>query len=281
MVDNIGKLVRRGKVKDVYEVDENTLLFLFTDRISAFDVILPSIIPHKGEILCKFTDYWFRTLDTPNHMLKVIDKDKILVKKLDIIPIECVIRGYLYGSLYERVIKKEVEVDFEPILASKLPKPMFDPTTKYEENDRPISHEEIIKKGWLTEEEFDALKLRSILLYKKISEIVDNAGFIMADIKFEFGRDQDGKILLGDSIGPDEFRLWNKEQYKIGKSQEAFDKQIVRDWLIKVGYKQKLDKYRYNKLKDPAPPKLPNEIITQVFERYIYTYEKITGRSFD
>ena len=281
MVDIRDGPIRKGKVKDVYETDKNRIFFHFTDRVSAFDIILPSTIPQKGEVLCKFASYWFETLDTPNHMIKVIDKDKILVKKLEIIPIECVVRGYLYGSLYERVMKKEVELNSEPILASILPSPMFDPTTKFEAKDRPISTDEIIEKGWLSKEEFELLKNLSIELFKKISKKVAEAGFIMADIKFEFGKDQDGSILLADSIGPDEFRLWSQEQYKIGKSQEAFDKQIVRDWLIQVGYKQQIDKAKENREEDPIPPELPNNIITKVRERYIYTYEKISGRKFN
>ena len=138
MVDIIGEPIRKGKVKDVYEVDKNNIFFHFTDRVSAFDIILPSTIPHKGEILCKFASYWFETLDTPNHMIKIIDKDKMLVKKLEIIPIECIVRGYLYGSLYERVIKKEhiLPHSSSTILASKLPNPMFDPTTKFEAKNR-------------------------------------------------------------------------------------------------------------------------------------------------
>ncbi len=281
MVKHLGLLVRRGKVKDVYEADEDKLLFHFTDRVSAFDVILPSTIPRKGEALCKFAEFWFQTLDTPNHLLRVVDKDKILVKRLEIIPIECVVRGYLYGSFYERVVKKEVKFLSEPILASKLSQPIFDPTTKYEEKDRPITSEEIIEKKWLTEEELDRLKKRSIELYSQMSKRVSEAGFIIADVKFEFGRDKEGNILLGDSVGPDEFRLWSKEKYKVGKSQEAFDKQLVRDWLIQVGYKKQLDEDRSSGAEDPTPPELPEELVSKVLERYIYTYEKITGRSFD
>lgn len=280
MIEPTGRLVRRGKVKDVYEAGEDKLLFHFTDRVSAFDVILPSTIPRKGEVLCRFAEFWFQTLDTPNHMLDVVDKDKLLVKRLEIIPIECVVRGYLYGSLYERVVKKEVDIPFEPVLASKLPQPMFDPTTKYEEKDRPVTYEEIVEKRWLTVDELEELKRLSVDLYLRMSERVSATGFIMADVKFEFGRDKDGSILLADSIGPDEFRLWVKDQYRVGVTQEAFDKQVVRDWLIQVGYKKRLDEARSRGFKDPAPPELPRELVSKVLERYIYAYEKITGRSF-
>ncbi len=280
MIEPTGRLVRRGKVKDVYEAGEDKLLFHFTDRVSAFDVILPSTIPRKGEVLCRFAEFWFQTLDTPNHMLDVVNKDKLLVKRLEIIPIECVVRGYLYGSLYERVVKKEVDLPFEPVLASKLPQPMFDPTTKYEEKDRPVTYEEIVEKRWLTVDELEELKRLSVDLYLRMSEWVSAIGFIMADVKFEFGRDKDGSILLADSIGPDEFRLWVKDQYRVGVTQEAFDKQVIRDWLIQVGYKKRLDEARSRGLKDPAPPELPRELVSKVLERYIYAYERITGRSF-
>ncbi len=281
MTEKLGRLIRKGKVKDVYEVDANQLLFHFTDRVSAFDVVLTSTIPRKGEALCKFAKYWFEALNTPNHMIRVVDKDKMLVKKVEIIPIECVVRGYLYGSFYERVAKKEVEFIGQPILASKLPKPFFDPTTKYEAKDRPITREEVISKRWLTEKELRDLEKRSIELYEQMSRHVAKAGFIIADVKFEFGRDKDGAVLLADSVGPDEFRLWSKDQYKVGESQEAFDKQLVRDWLIQVGYKKQLDEARRRGEKDTEPPKLPKELVSKVLERYIYAYEKITGRSFD
>ncbi|MCL4436064.1 MAG: phosphoribosylaminoimidazolesuccinocarboxamide synthase [Thaumarchaeota archaeon] len=280
--EKIGRLIRKGKVKDVYEADSNQLMFHFTDRVSAFDVVLPSTIPRKGEALCKFAEYWFETLKTPNHMVKVVDKDKMLVKKVEIIPIECVVRGYLYGSFYERVMRKEVSFTGQPVLASKLPEPIFDPTTKHEAKDRPVTREEILSKRWLTEKELRDLEKRSIDLYKQMSKQVAKAGFIIADVKFEFGRDKDGAVLLADSVGPDEFRLWSKEQYKVGESQEAFDKQVVRDWLIQVGYKKQLDEARRRgEKKDPEPPKLPKELVSKVLERYIYAYEKITGRKFD
>jgi phosphoribosylaminoimidazole-succinocarboxamide synthase len=281
VTEKIGQLIRKGKVKDVYEVNEDQLIFHFTDRVSSFDVVLPSTIPRKGEALCKFAEYWFETLNTPNHMIRVIDKDKMLVKKMEIIPIECVVRGYLYGSFYERVMRKEVQFSGQPILASKLSELIFDPTTKYEAKDRPVTREEIILKQWLIENELQDLEKRSIDLYKQMNEQVAKAGFIIADVKFEFGRDKAGNILLADSVGPDEFRLWSKDQYRVGESQEAFDKQLVRDWLIHVGYKKQLDEARRRGEKDPEPPKLPEELVSKVLERYIYAYEKITGRSFD
>ena len=281
MGSSLGKLLRKGKVKDVYEIDQDKLLFHFTDRVSAFDVILPSIIPRKGEVLCRFAEFWFKKLGVNNHMIEIIDNNKMIVKKLDIIPIECVVRGYIYGSFYERIVKKEIELDSNMKLASKLSQPIFDPTTKFEEKDRPIEDTEIISNRWLNEKELRNIKKVSIDLYKQMSDIVSKVGFIMADIKLEFGKDKNGTIMLADSIGPDEFRLWVIDQYKEGHSQESYDKQLIRDWLTQIGYKKKLDESRKNGLDNPYPPNLPEELILKVLSRYIQAYEKITGRKFD
>ena len=281
MGSSLGKLLRKGKVKDVYEIDQDKLLFHFTDRVSAFDVILPSIIPRKGEVLCRFAEFWFKKLGVNNHMIEIIDNNKMIVKKLDIIPIECVVRGYIYGSFYERIVKKEIELDSNMKLASKLSQPIFDPTTKFEEKDRPIEDTEIISNRWLNEKELRNIKKVSIDLYRQMSDIVSKVGFIMADIKLEFGKDKNGTIMLADSIGPDEFRLWVIDQYKEGHSQESYDKQLIRDWLTQIGYKKKLDESRKNGLNNPYPPNLPEELILKVLSRYIQAYEKITGRKFD
>jgi len=273
-------LIKKGKVKDIYKYDEDKLLFVFSNRVSAFDVVLPSEIPYKGEALCKFSHFWFNALNYPNHMIKLVDNRSMLVKRLSMIPIEFIVRGYLYGSLYERLIKGEIKLDIEPILAAKLDKPIFDPTTKSDVKDLPITKEEIVQRGILNKEEIDLLERVSIELYERMAKIADNAGFIIADVKFEFGKDQKGNILLADSIGPDEFRLWVKEDYKPNKVQESYDKQLVRDWLIKNGYKAKLDEARKYNRPIPEPPKLPEDLVKQVSERYIIAYEKISGRKF-
>ncbi|MDI6826428.1 MAG: phosphoribosylaminoimidazolesuccinocarboxamide synthase [Candidatus Aenigmarchaeota archaeon] len=273
------KLIRRGKVKDIYNIGSGRLLFKFSDRISCFDVILKDEVPSKGEVLCRMSAFWFKTLDFPNHMIEIIPPDQMIVKKCEVIPIECVVRGYLYGSFYERVKNGEVKISYEPILAAKLPELVFDPTTKFEEKDRAISKDEILEKGWLTEEEFEMIKEKSFELYEKMSDVADRAGFILADVKFEFGRDGD-KIILVDSIGPDEFRLWSKETYSPGKTQEAYDKQVVRDWLVQQGYKKDLDDARKLRKKIPEPPKLPKDLIEETKRRYIYVFEKLTGEKF-
>lgn len=274
------KLLKRGKVKDVYDLGNGRLLFEFSNRVSAFDVRLLDEIPFKGEVLCRLSAFWFRTLDVPNHMLEVIEPNKMIVKKLDLIPIECVVRGYLYGSLYERVASGQANLKVKGILAEKLPEPYFDPTTKFEEKDRPVSREEILSKGWLTGEEYEWIKRRTIKIYGAMAERASEAGFILADLKLEFGRDEAGRILLADSIGPDEFRLWPKESYEPGKPQESFDKEPVRQWLREVGYKRALEEARRAGKPIPKPPRLPKSLIEEVSRRYIEAFERLTGEKF-
>lgn len=274
------KLLKKGKVKDVYELDDRRILFVFSDRISSFDVILPSKVLRKGEVLSKFTKFWFEKFDVENHFIGMKGKSMMIVKKLNMIPIECIVRGYIYGSLYERMKSGGVELGIEPILAKKLPKPLFDPTTKSDVKDVPITKEEMVNKGITTKDEADWIEKTSIKLYGEMSNIADKSGFIIADVKFEFGRLMD-RILLADSLGPDEFRLWPKNSYEGGKVQMSFDKQLVRDWLMGVGYKEALDKARKAGLPLPEPPKLPDWLIEETKRRYIEAYERITGRSID
>ncbi|TMI18202.1 phosphoribosylaminoimidazolesuccinocarboxamide synthase [Candidatus Bathyarchaeota archaeon] len=268
---------KRGKVKDIYELDSEELLFVFTDRVSAYDIVLPSNIPRKGEVLCKLAAYWFNYLKVPHHMVRVEDENRMVVRRLKMIPVECVVRGYLYGSLYERLVKGEVNLPVKPINALKLPEPYFDPTTKSEVKDEPVTVDQIVDEGWLDPEEITALKDRSVSIYNKMSERADKAGFILADLKLEFGFDDESNIVLADSIGPDEFRLWPKDNYFPGKSQESYDKQLIRDWLSKVGYKKTLDEARKAGQPTPRPPDLPNDLVDETSKRYVIAYERLTG----
>ena len=269
---------KRGKVKDVYDIGDDKLLFVFTDRVSAYDVVLQSTIPKKGEALCKMAEFWFNYLKTPHHMVRLKDPQRMVVRKLKMIPVECVARGYLYGSLYERLTKHEIFLpSVEPVLAAKLPEPIFDPTTKSETKDEPITVEQIEDEGWLDAEQIAALKERTISIYKTMIDRADSAGFILADLKLEFGFDEDENIILADSIGPDEFRLWPKENYAPGKTQESYDKQPIRDWLSKVGYKKTLDEAWKQGLPVPRPPDLPEDLISETSKRYIIAYERLTG----
>jgi phosphoribosylaminoimidazole-succinocarboxamide synthase len=273
------RFMRSGKVKDIYELDSGNILFHFSDRISAFDVKMATPIPKKGEVLCRFAEFWFHTLGVPHHMLKVVDKDKMEVKKLQMIPLECVVRGYFYGSFVERYkerLGRDLPSDFSPVLGSKLPEPIFDPTTKSEEHDIPIDRHTIISSGILRDDDYDFLERTSISLYNKMSKIVERAGFIISDVKFEFGLDQKGNILLGDSLGPDEYRLWLKTGYQPGKIQESYDKQLLRDWLIKIGFKNKIDRLA-KEGKKPDSPDVSPDVANELSRRYIHAYELISG----
>ncbi|HLE65038.1 MAG TPA: phosphoribosylaminoimidazolesuccinocarboxamide synthase [Candidatus Bathyarchaeia archaeon] len=268
---------KRGKVKDVYELGDVQLLFVFTDRVSAYDVVLPSVIPRKGEVLCKLAAFWFDYLKTPHHMVRLDSSNRMVVRKLKMIPVECVVRGYLYGSLHDRLVKGEISLPVKPVLASKLPEPIFDPTTKSDVKDEPITIEQIEDEGWLDPEQIEALKETSINIYNTMSLRAGGAGFILADLKLEFGFDEEGNILLADSIGPDEFRLWPKDQYAPGKIQESYDKQPIRDWLAKMGYKKTLDEARRAGQPTPRPPDLPPDLVAETSRRYVVAYERLTG----
>ncbi|MDQ3848719.1 MAG: phosphoribosylaminoimidazolesuccinocarboxamide synthase [Thermoproteota archaeon] len=276
------RLIQIGKVKDIYQLESGNILFHFSDRISAFDVKMATPIPRKGEVLCKFAQFWFDTLPTPNHMVKIVDKDKMEVKKLKMIPIECVVRGYLYGSFvdrYKQLVGKVLPSSFRPVLASKLPQPIFDPTTKSEEHDRPVDHQTLVSSRVISEDDYDTIERTSISLYRKMSEIADRAGFILADVKFEFGLDEKGNLVLADSLGPDEYRLWLKNDFRPGKIQESYDKQLLRDWLINIGFKDNIELLA-KEGKKPEPPQIISSVANELSRRYIFAYEKISGRKF-
>ena len=270
------KFLTSGKVKDIYDLEDGNLLFLFSDRVSAYDVKFKEEIPKKGEVLCKFAEFWFNKLDVSNHFLRTEGETGIIVKKMKMLPIECVIRGYFYGSLVNRWKKGEIKIPdvADTKLASKLPEPIFDPTTK-STHDVAINKKQAIEMKLVTEDEFDYLSRTSIEIYKKMVSIAENSGFILADLKLEFGKINDD-IILGDSIGPDEYRLWPKESYKIGEIQEAYDKQLLRDWLTANGYQKQFDNAR-SEGKEPVAPPIPEDLISKMTERYVTAYERFAG----
>jgi len=271
------KFLASGKVKDIYDLEDGNLLFLFSDRVSAYDVKFKEEIPKKGEILCKFAEFWFNELDIPNHFVRTESKTGIIVKKMSMLPIECVVRGYFYGSLVDRWKNGEVNLpeNSNTELAAKLPEPIFDPTTK-STHDVAVGKNRAVELNLVTNEEFDWLSKTSIQIYKKMVPIADSAGFILADVKLEFGK-LNGKIILGDSIGPDEYRLWPKDSYSIGKIQESYDKQLLRDWLTNNGYQKEFDEARA-KGKEPIAPTLPDNLIKKMTERYVIAYERFTKK---
>lgn len=271
------KFLASGKVKDIFDNEDGTLVFKFSNRVSAYDVKFKEEIPKKGEVLCKFAEFWFNSLPVENHFVARKSDTEIIVKKMNMISMECVVRGYFYGSLVTRWKNGEVVLpkDTDTRIAAKLPRPIFDPTTKAE-HDVPINKKSALELKLVSENEFNWLEEKSIAIYNQMSKIADDAGFILADLKLEFGK-LDGKILLGDSIGPDEYRLWPKQNHVIGKIQEAYDKQLLRDWLTAEGYQQKFEDDRTNG-KEPIPPSIPKNIIEKMTERYVIAFEKLTGK---
>ena len=272
------RFLTSGKVKDVYELEDEKLLFKFSNRVSAFDVKFKDEIPRKGEILCKFAEYWFKKLAIPNHFVERKSDTEIIVKKMEMLPIECVVRGYFYGSLFSRWKngKISLEKDTPTDLAAQLPKPIFDPTTK-STHDIPIKMDEAISQELVTNDEYDWLSEKSIKIYEEMVKVADNAGFILADLKLEFGK-LNNEIILADSIGPDEFRLWPKDGYKIGEAQEAYDKQLLRDWLTENHYQKKFDDARSSG-EEPIAPSIPSYLVSKMTQRYVTAYERLTGNT--
>lgn len=273
------KFLRSGKVKDIYELDDGDVMFHFTDRVSAFDVKFPTPIPKKGEILCKFAEFWFKRLPVKNHYVRTEAKDKMVVKKMDMIPIECVVRGYFYGSLVQRWKEGKVKLPegTDTRIAARLPIPIFDPTTKSETHDIPITREYALRMNLASKEDYDWLEKTSVSIYQEMYGIADKAGFILADLKLEFGKIGNA-IVLGDSIGPDEYRMWPKASYAIGMVQESYDKQLLRDWLTAQGIQQKFEEDR-NQGREPVAPELPEGLCSELSSRYLKSYELITASS--
>ena len=271
------KFLTSGKVKDVYDLEDGNLQFKFSNRVSAYDVKFNDEIPKKGEVLCKFAEFWFNELDIPNHFVRRISDTEIIVRKMEMLPIECIVRGYFYGSLVERYNNNSIQLDNvdDISLAGKLPTPIFDPTTKAE-HDVPITKIDAIKFGLVSEHEFDWLAKTSIQIYNIMSAKAKSAGFILADLKLEFGK-YENKLFLSDSIGPDEYRLWLKDDYSVGKIQEAYDKQLLRDWLTDNGFKKKFDDARASG-KEPTPPSIPKELVKKMTDRYEKSYELIVNQ---
>ncbi len=281
-------LVRRGKVRDVYAVDEKHLLIVATDRISAFDSVLPTPIPRKGEVLTALSRYWFEKLShiVPNHLLTTnvdemppnVSKESdelrgrsMFVRRTDVFPIECVVRGYLSGSGWKDYLHTgEVCGHRLPSglrESEQLGEPIFTPATKAETgHDENISEEtmaSIIGAG-------DTKFLRDVSrrLYQEASDYARRRGIIIADTKFEFGRNSEGQVILIDeALTPDSSRFWPAEDYAVGRSQSSFDKQYVRDYLEQLGWD-----------KQPPAPSLPPEIAQATSERYLEAYRVLVGR---
>jgi len=266
-------IFKRGKVRDVYDL-EKRLLIVSTDRISAFDVVLPNGVPHKGEALNRLSVYWFNQTKNiiPNHILDVVDPRMVLVKKTEPIKIEFVIRGSLYGSAWERYSegKPICGIKLPPGLrkAEKLPEPILTPTTKAEVgHDIEMTKDDVVKK--IGRDVAEKIEEACLEIYEKTSKKAEANGIIVADTKVEFGL-YDGELLLIDELfTPDSSRFWPSEKYAVGRDQFSFDKQYVRDYLNSLDWN-----------KQPPAPSLPDHVILETSKKYVEAYERLTGRRF-
>jgi phosphoribosylaminoimidazole-succinocarboxamide synthase len=278
--------VRHGKVRDIYDLGDR-LLLVSTDRISAFDWVLPTGIPDKGRVLTGLSAFWFEYLDTPHHMLSTdvddfdlpddVDREPLegramLVRKTRVVPIECVVRGYLVGSGWKEYCQNGTVCGI-PLpaglrQADRLPQPIFTPATKEESgHDINISFDEMCRRvGTDLAEE---LRDRSLHLYSAGAAYAQQRGIIIADTKFEFGQFDDELILIDEALTPDSSRFWPADSYQPGGSPPSFDKQFVRDWLETTTWD-----------KNSTPPPLPQSVVEQTRAKYIEAYERLTGQAF-
>ncbi len=277
------KKLYSGKVRELFDVDNKEMLMVATDRISAFDYILPTPIPEKGVILTKMSIFWFNYLKDilKNHIIEyrfdkfpekfrryTFLKDRsVIVKKVKKIPIECVVRGYLSGSGWKEYKEKGevcgVKLPSGLKESEKLPEPIFTPATKEEkgQHDINIDFSEMVKRTG--EEVARVLKEKSITLYKKASEYAEKKGIIIADTKFEFGVDNNGEIILIDEVfTPDSSRFWEKNKYRPGTSQDSLDKQYIRDYLLSTDWDR-----------NSPPPSLPDEVVRMTVSKYRQIYK--------
>src|SRR5215468_7264205 len=284
------ELFASGKVRDVYQVGSDHLLFIATDRISAFDYVLATGIPHKGQVLTQISLFWFDFLKdlVPNHLVtanvteypaevrKYADQLRgrsMLVRRADMFPVECVVRGYLSGSGWKEYNASGsvcgIKLPSGLRESEQLPEPIFTPATKAATgHDENISFEHMAK---LVDPE-DARQLRdlSLAIYQKAADYAREKGIIIADTKFEFGHTAAGITLADEVLTPDSSRFWPADQYAPGMSQHSFDKQYVRDYLEEI---------RWNKL--PPAPALPAEVARKTSEKYVQAYRQLTGRELD
>lgn len=280
------KKISSGKVRDIYEVDENSLMLVVSDRISAFDNIMPQDVPEKGIILNQISAFWFDYVSdiVPNHIISTKLDDfpaefqkeefrgrSMWVKKLKMLPVECIVRGYITGSGWKDY-NRTGEICGIPIPAGmkeseKFATTLFTPSTKADlgDHDENISFEKT--KEILGAELAEKVKAKTIEVYNKCAEYALTKGIILADTKFEFGLDENNELVIGDEIlTPDSSRFWPLDKYEVGRGQESFDKQYLRDWLSSNGYV------------DKAPEQLPQEVLNATKAKYLECFEKLTGK---
>jgi len=277
----------RGKVRDIYDLGDR-LLIVATDRMSAFDVVMPNPIPDKGRILTQLSKFWFDLTKeiVPNHVISTEVKDypkacepyqemlkgrSMLVMKTEVLPVECVIRGYLSGSGWEEYRKTGevcgIRLPKGLLESSKLEEPIFTPATKAEMglHDENINFERVEKI--VGKDLADRLKILSLAIYKKARDVAEKKGIIIADTKMEFGVKDKNLILIDELLTPDSSRFWPKDGYQPGGPQKSFDKQFLRDYLLSIRWD-----------KSPPAPQLPEEIIQKTREKYLEAYERLVGK---
>jgi len=277
---------RRGKVRDIYDFGDS-LLLVSTDRISAFDWVLPTAIPDKGRVLTQMSLLWFEILGVEHHLitadvskmpfpkgtdLAMFDGRSILCKKGEVVPIECIVRGYLSGSGWNEYKKSGTVCGLQLpgglLESSPLPEPIFTPSTKAETgHDENISFEQMVETVSL--EVSEALRDLSLAIFRKGADYAKQRGIIIADTKFEFGWVGGQLTLIDEVLTPDSSRFWPADQFAPGKAQPSFDKQFVRDWLLASGWD-----------KDSPPPELPPDIVEKTRAKYVESYEILTGKTF-
>jgi phosphoribosylaminoimidazole-succinocarboxamide synthase len=281
-------LIRRGKVRDVYAIDDERLLIVATDRISAFDCVLPTPIERKGEVLTALSQFWFDKLghvvanhlitsdidqmpDTVRRHAQTLSHRSMLVRKAEVFPVECVVRGYLVGSGWKDYLKTgEVCGHRLPtglLESAELPEPLFTPSSKAEEgHDENISESQV--RDLLGAETTELLRDTSLRLYSEARAFARERGIIIADTKFEFGLDKNGSLVLVDEVlTPDSSRFWPVDAYEPGHSQPSFDKQFVRDYLETLSWDKK-----------PPAPAIPPDVARATTERYVEAYRLLAGR---
>ncbi|AMO59512.1 phosphoribosylaminoimidazolesuccinocarboxamide synthase [Mycolicibacterium phlei] len=277
-----------GKVRELYRVDDETLLFVATDRISAYDYILDSQIPDKGRILTAMSVFFFDLVDAPNHLAGPPDDERIpeevlgralVVQQLEMLPVEAVARGYLTGSGLADYQKtgKVCGIELPPGLveASRFPEPIFTPATKAElgQHDENISFEQVVEL--IGADRAEQLREATLRTYSQGAEHALKKGIIVADTKFEFGVDAEGNLRLADEVfTPDSSRYWRADEWKEGVVQQSFDKQFVRNWLTSP-------ESGWDRSGDTPPPPLPQDVVEATRARYIEAYERISGLKFD
>lgn len=279
------KQFSRGKVRDTYEMPDGSLLMVASDRLSAFDVVFPEGIPYKGKVLTQVSLFWFRrlapivkshliTTDLPPSLPGFLRGRSMIVKKLKIIPLECVVRGYMAGSGWKdyQLTGEICGIKLPPGLknASRLPMPIFTPSTKAEKGHDENIGEEAARKA-VGDEAFERVRSLSLSIYSAAAEYAKSRGIILADTKFEFGMDENGEVILADeALTPDSSRYWPASSYKEGISPPSYDKQFVRDYLEATPWDKK-----------PPAPHLPAEVVGKTTEKYIEACEKLTGEKFE